>query len=188
MFRQCHRLNGHKSEQILGDSGGQRSLMCCSPWGPKEPDTTEQLTLSLSLKKQKKFHQLGIYSESLWYLLKWGVSGRRALSLLKDPDGVHVSMLPCSYSTLSSPTPCCDHKSVLNVYMSIAALQIHSTICKIDGQWEFAVWFRELNPGLCDNLEEWDGDGGGREVQEGGDHVYTYGWFMFMYGRHQHIF
>ena len=27
---------------------------------------------------------------------------------------------------------------------------------------------RELNPVLCDNLEEWDGVGGGRDVQEGG--------------------
>ena len=25
-----HRLNGHGFEQILGDSGGQRSLVCCS--------------------------------------------------------------------------------------------------------------------------------------------------------------
>ena len=28
---------------------------------------------------------------------------------------------------------------------------------------------RELKPGLCDNLEVWDGVGGGRTVQEGGD-------------------
>ena len=27
----------------LGDSEGQRSLACCSPWGHKESDTTEQL-------------------------------------------------------------------------------------------------------------------------------------------------
>ena len=27
-------------EQTLGDSGGQRSLGCCSPWGCKELDTT----------------------------------------------------------------------------------------------------------------------------------------------------
>ena len=26
-------------------------------------------------------------------------------------------------------------------------------ICKIDTQWEFAVWLRELKEGLCDNLE-----------------------------------
>ena len=28
-----HRLNGHEFEQILGDSEGQGSLVCCSPWG-----------------------------------------------------------------------------------------------------------------------------------------------------------
>ena len=38
-----HRLNGHESEQILGDSEGQGSLECCSPWGRKESDTTERL-------------------------------------------------------------------------------------------------------------------------------------------------
>ena len=42
-------------------------------------------------------------------------------------------------------------------------------ICKIDSQWEFAVWHRGLNPVFCDNLEGWDGVGDEREVQEGGD-------------------
>ena len=32
---------GHESEQALGESGGQGSLVCCSPWGRKELDTTE---------------------------------------------------------------------------------------------------------------------------------------------------
>ena len=31
-------------EQTLGDSEGQESVACCSPWGPTELDTTEQLT------------------------------------------------------------------------------------------------------------------------------------------------
>ena len=43
------------------------------------------------------------------------------------------------------------------------------TICKIDSQWEFAVWLRKLKQGLCVNLEGWDRQGDGREVQEGGD-------------------
>ena len=34
------KLNGHEFEQIPGDSEGQESLMCCSPWGHKESDTT----------------------------------------------------------------------------------------------------------------------------------------------------
>ena len=38
-----HRLNGHEFEQTLGDSEGQGSLVCCSPWGHKESDTTEHL-------------------------------------------------------------------------------------------------------------------------------------------------
>ena len=38
-----HRFNGHEFEQILGDGEGQGSLACCSPWGNKESNTTEQL-------------------------------------------------------------------------------------------------------------------------------------------------
>ena len=38
-----HQLNGHEFEQALGDGEGQGSLVCCSPWGCKESDTTEQL-------------------------------------------------------------------------------------------------------------------------------------------------
>ena len=30
------RSDGHESGQTLGDSEGQRSLVCCSPWGHKE--------------------------------------------------------------------------------------------------------------------------------------------------------
>jgi len=48
-------------------------------------------------------------------------------------------------------------------------MEIYNTLCKIDSQWELAVWLRELKPGLCDNLEGRNGEGGGREVQEGGD-------------------
>ena len=35
--------NGHEFEQALGVGDGQRSLVCCSPWGHKESDTTERL-------------------------------------------------------------------------------------------------------------------------------------------------
>ena len=38
-----HRLNGHESEKTLGGGDGHRSLPCCSPWGHKESDMTEQL-------------------------------------------------------------------------------------------------------------------------------------------------
>ena len=38
-----HQLNGYEFVQTRGDGGEQGSLVCCSPWGRKELDTTEQL-------------------------------------------------------------------------------------------------------------------------------------------------
>ena len=38
-----HWLNGHEFEQVLGVGDGQGGLACCTPWGRKESDTTEQL-------------------------------------------------------------------------------------------------------------------------------------------------
>ena len=39
----CHRLNGHEFEQTPGDSEGQGSPECCSPWGHRESNMTEWL-------------------------------------------------------------------------------------------------------------------------------------------------
>ena len=39
----------------------------------------------------------------------------------------------------------------------------YNAICKIDSQWQFAIWLRELK--LCNNL----GGRDGREFWEGGD-------------------
>ena len=35
------------------------------------------------------------------------------------------------------------------------------------------------------DAEGWDGEGGGRVVQDV-EHVYTHGWFMSMYGKNHH--
>ena len=42
-------------------------------------------------------------------------------------------------------------------------------------------------PGLVhwDDPEGWDGEGGGRGVQDG-EHMYTHGWFMSMYGKNHY--
>ena len=40
MAREHHWLNGHGFEQIPGDSGGLRSLVCCNPLGHKESGMT----------------------------------------------------------------------------------------------------------------------------------------------------
>ena len=41
-------------------------------------------------------------------------------------------------------------------------METYITICKIDSQWEFAVWLRKLKQGLCINLEGWNGEGGSK--------------------------
>ena len=38
-----HQLNGHEFEQALRVGDRQESLLCCSPWGHEESDTTEQM-------------------------------------------------------------------------------------------------------------------------------------------------
>ena len=41
-------------EQIPGDSEGQARLVCCSPWGCKDLDMTEQLNNIATLVLQRK--------------------------------------------------------------------------------------------------------------------------------------
>ena len=44
-----HWLNGHTFKQTQGDSEGQGSLACCSPWGHKELDMIEWLSNNIWL-------------------------------------------------------------------------------------------------------------------------------------------
>ena len=47
-----HQLNGHEFEETPGDSEGQGSLVCWSPWHCKKLDTTEWL--------KNNHHHLGV--------------------------------------------------------------------------------------------------------------------------------
>ena len=38
-----HQLDGREFEEVLGVGNGQGGLACCSSWGFKELDMTEQL-------------------------------------------------------------------------------------------------------------------------------------------------
>ena len=53
-----HQLNGHEFEQAPRDGKGQGSLVCCSPRGHKESDTTEQLKNNNNniLEPENNFH------------------------------------------------------------------------------------------------------------------------------------
>ena len=58
-----HVFNGHEFEQAPGDGEGQGGLACCSPWGHKESDKTEQLN-----NKSTNVDYLSIYLDRLWFL------------------------------------------------------------------------------------------------------------------------
>ena len=53
-----HQLNGHEFEQTPGDSEGQGSLSCYSPWGCKQLDKTEQ---------QNNNHHYSLRRVSNWF-------------------------------------------------------------------------------------------------------------------------
>ena len=55
-------------------------------------------------------------------------------------------------------------------------METYSTICEIDSQREFAVYLQDLKQGLCINLEGWDEERDGREVQREG--IYVYLWLI----------
>ena len=45
-----HQLDGLEFDEVLGVGDGQGGLVCCSPWGRKQLDTTEQLNNSTYTK------------------------------------------------------------------------------------------------------------------------------------------
>ena len=66
-----HPLNGHEFEQGPGVGDGQESLACCSPWGHKESDTTEQLNWLINVRiicSSSMINMVGILIDIALYL------------------------------------------------------------------------------------------------------------------------
>ena len=59
-----HQLNGQEFEQTVGDNGGQKGLVCCSPWVHKVSDRTEWLN-NKTTKKLQKYHRLSVFRTTL---------------------------------------------------------------------------------------------------------------------------
>ena len=53
-----YQLNGHESKKTLGHREGQRSVVCCCPWGHKELDSTQQVKNTTKVWKEQtiKYH------------------------------------------------------------------------------------------------------------------------------------
>ena len=54
-----------ESEQTLGDSEGQGSPECCSPWGHKELDTTQQVNNNNDKSRHHYKIMMGSFNGSL---------------------------------------------------------------------------------------------------------------------------
>ena len=51
--------------KFWGDGEGQGSLVCCSPWGSKESDTTEWLNIKKRMQLEQKLSHLILYFNEL---------------------------------------------------------------------------------------------------------------------------
>ena len=60
-----HQIDGHEFEQAAGDGEGQGSLVCCSPRGHKESDTTEGLNGNNAPDEKIQTLQVGKKSEQV---------------------------------------------------------------------------------------------------------------------------
>ena len=69
MVRQHHRFNGHEFEQTPGDSGGQRSLVFCSPRGCKDLDATYWLNNNKQEKYPSKLKKKNFIAFNRSYML-----------------------------------------------------------------------------------------------------------------------
>ena len=61
-----HRLNGHEFEYTPGVGDGQGGLACCSPWGRKESDTTEQLNWTEGWDELQPRHLPAVMETAGW--------------------------------------------------------------------------------------------------------------------------
>ena len=93
-----HQLNGHEFEQAPGDGEGQDSLTCCSPWGCKESDTTEQPNNNKNMGlKERSSVTLGAQDKLVQETVhetKQGSQSHGALSL-EDLKGInpHIALM-----------------------------------------------------------------------------------------------
>ena len=150
-----HWLDGHGSEWTPGVGDGQGGLACCDSWGRKESDTTEWLIWS----------DLNAYIQNLekwyWRIYLQGSSGETDIENRLMDMGRGEERVRCMERITWKLT------------------------CKIDSQWEFAIWLRKIKQGLCINLEGWDEVGDGWAFQKGGGYMCTYGWLILRFGRKQ---
>ena len=64
-----HQFNGHEVMQTPGGGEGQGGLVCCSLWGRKESDMTEQLNNQLIFNNIQKLYSSHLYPQPFQLLM-----------------------------------------------------------------------------------------------------------------------
>ena len=93
MAGQYHRCNEHELGQIPGGGEGQGGLACCSLWGHKELDTTEQLNNNNNNNNNNSVSQMSTIA------LGKGYSGHRHVLERGDAAVAHHSSISKTQST-----------------------------------------------------------------------------------------
>ena len=104
-----HQLDVHEFEQALGVGDGQGSLTCCSPWGHKESDMTEQLNWTENnIWKYKtwnsELHKRN-YGTMFMYIFNW-IDLSKCDTCIPHPDPPsHLPLRPIPLGLPSAPGP-----------------------------------------------------------------------------------
>ena len=122
-----HRLDGQEPEKAQRVADGQGSLACCSPWGSKESDMTEQLNwteLRWTLRVANQFSsfldmwssltsqsdsrpeaQTTAFARVGEYVKSWGLLVTRSQSRLKEVTRGGLKTLKCRVTDHCLPPP-----------------------------------------------------------------------------------
>ena len=102
-----HQLSGPEFEQAPREGEGQGSLVCCSPWGHKESDVTEQLNNSslckhLALEHTSSWGVLSTHSLIFSFTLM-PLSTRSGVGRVEGRRSPEVSLLPPERGGVTQP-------------------------------------------------------------------------------------
>ena len=128
MARQHHQFNGHAFKQSPGDGKGQGRLVCCSPWGHREADTTEA-TQQLWSKAQKLQSRHVVQSLSCVQLFEtpWTAAHQSSLSFT-----ISLSLLKLmSIESMASSNHlilCCPILFLLSIFANIRVFSHESAL------------------------------------------------------------
>ena len=172
-----HWLNGHDFEQTPGDSEGQGSLACCSPYScrVRHDFATEQ--------QERQTHSLKYRFQNFqWWALKWWVRTRMLTSDMSSKRHIKkhfISPSWCLRPVLISKS----HLALLNeVGQPPWCIKCEAATWQCQKHFGFNLHFLQvpqmrLQWEVAKRGGRWEGCSKGRE------YMYTYGWFMLRFDR-----